>query len=64
MSSEKIKTEEQSNVCDLLDMEDLKNKDELIDEIQAICNANKDNDYCCTNQLKDMIENTFKMWGY
>ena len=26
MSSEKKKTEEQSNVCDLLDMEDLKNK--------------------------------------
>ena len=64
MSSEKKKTEEQSNVCDLLDMEDLKNKNELIDEILAICNANKDNDYCCTNQLKDSIENTFKMWGY
>lgn len=44
--------------------EDLKNKKELIDEILAICNANKDNDYCCTNQLKDSIENTFKMWGY
>ena len=64
MSSEKKKTEEQSNVCDLLDMEDLKNKNELIDEIQAICKANKDNDYCCTNQLKDSIENAFKMWGY
>ena len=24
----------------------------------------KKNDYCCTNQLKDSIENTFKMWGY
>ena len=44
--------------------EDLKNKEELIDEILAICNANKNNKYCCTNQLKDSIENTFKMWGY
>ncbi len=44
--------------------EDLKNKEELIDEILAICNANKDNKYCCTNQLKDSIENTFKRWGY
>ena len=43
---------------------DLKKKDELIDEIQAICKANKDNDYCCTYQLKDMIEKTFKLWGY
>ena len=47
-----------------LEMEDLKNKDELIDEIQAICKANKDNDYCCTYQLKDMIDKTFKLWGY
>ena len=53
-----IKTEEQ------LELEDLKNKEELIDEILAICNANKDNDYCCTNQLKDSIDQTFKMWGY
>jgi len=44
--------------------EDLKNKEELIDEILAICNANKNNKYCCANQLKDSIENTFKMWGY
>ena len=44
--------------------EDLKNKKELIDEILAICNANKNNKYCCTNQLKDSIKNTFKMWGY
>jgi len=64
MSSEKIKTEEQSIVCDLLDLEDLKNKEELIHEIQAICKANKDNDYCCTYQLKDMIDKTFKIWGY
>ena len=64
MSSEKIKTEEQSIVCDLLDLEDLKNKEELIHEIQAICKANKDNDYFCTYQLKDMIDKTFKIWGY
>ena len=47
-----------------LELEDLKNKEELIDEILAICNANKNNKYCCANQLKDSIENTFKMWGY
>ena len=54
-----VRTEEEQ-----LELEDLKNKDELIDEIQAICKANKDNDYCCTYQLKDMIEKTFKLWGY
>lgn len=58
MSSEKIKTEEQ------LELDNLKDKEELIDEIQAICKANKDNRYCCTYQLKDMIDKTFKMWGY
>ena len=47
-----------------LEMKDLKNKDELIEKIQAICKANKDNDYCCTYQLKDMIDKTFKLWGY
>ena len=46
------------------EFEDLKNKEELIDEIIAICKANKDNDYCCTYQLKDMIDNSFKIWGY
>ena len=46
------------------ELEDLKNKEELIDEIIAICKANKDNDYCCTYQLKDMIDNSFKIWGY
>ena len=46
------------------ELEDLKNKEELIDEIIAICKANKDNDYCCTYQLKDMINNSFKLWGY
>ena len=58
MSSEKIKIEEQ------LELEDLENKEELINEIIDICHANKNNDYCCTNQLKDMIEKTFKLWGY
>tara|TARA_R100001086_G_scaffold86531_1_gene42257 strand:- start:159 stop:323 length:165 start_codon:yes stop_codon:yes gene_type:complete len=53
-----MQTEEQ------VEIEDLKNKDELINEIQAICKANKDNDYCSTYQLKDMIEKTFKLWGY
>ena len=58
MSSEKLNTEEQ------LELDNLKDKEELIDEILAICNANKKNKYCCTYQLKDSIENTFKMWGY
>jgi len=31
---------------------------------QFIKDEKKKNDYCCTNQLKDSIENTFKMWGY
>tara|TARA_R100000656_G_scaffold116869_1_gene90080 strand:- start:633 stop:797 length:165 start_codon:yes stop_codon:yes gene_type:complete len=53
-----MQTEEQ------VELEDLKNKDELIDEIQAICKANKDNDYICTYQLKDMIDKKFKIWGY
>ena len=53
-----MKTEEQ------LELEDLKNKDQLIRQIIAICKSNRDNDYCCTYQLKDMIEKTFKMWGY
>ena len=62
----KKKTEEQLELEqeEQLELEDLKNKQELIDEILAICNANKDNDYCCVNQLKDSIEKTFKMWGY
>tara|TARA_B100000519_G_scaffold153308_1_gene134354 strand:- start:263 stop:439 length:177 start_codon:yes stop_codon:yes gene_type:complete len=58
MNSEKLNTEEQ------LRLDDLENKEELICEIQAICKANKDNRYCCTYQLKDMIDQTFKMWGY
>ena len=58
MSNEKLNTEEQ------LRLDDLENKEELIYEILAICKANKDNRYCCTHQLKDMINITFKMWGY
>ena len=58
MNSEKLNTEKQ------LELDNLKDKKELIGEIQAICKANKDNKYCCTYQLRDMIEQTFKMWGY
>ena len=53
-----MKTEEQ------LELEDLKNKDQLIRQIIAICKSHRDNDYCCTYQLKDMIEKTFELWGY
>tara|TARA_R100000655_G_scaffold28021_1_gene56967 strand:- start:590 stop:733 length:144 start_codon:yes stop_codon:yes gene_type:complete len=38
------------------------NKNELINEILTICKSNKDNDYCCNYQLKDMINEAFKMW--
>jgi hypothetical protein len=57
-------TKSQEKLEEERELEDLKNKEELIDEIIAICKANKDNDYCCTYQLKDMIDNSFKIWDY
>ena len=53
-----MQTEEQ------LELEDLKNKNELIDEIQAICKANKVNKYCSVYWLKAMIDEQFKLHGY
>jgi hypothetical protein len=41
----------------------IKNKNYLINEIQTICECNKNNDYCSTYQLKNMINESFKMWG-
>ena len=47
-----------------LELEDLKNKDELIEHIQGICKANKDNPYCSVYWLKDKIDEKFKLYGY
>jgi len=53
-----MKTEEQAK------LEDLKNKDELIHHIQGICKANKGNKYCSVYQLKEMIDEQFRLHGY
>ena len=37
-------------------------KEELIDELEGIIKANKDNIYCDRYQLQDMIEKVFKMY--
>ena len=37
-------------------------KQELINEIIDICNANKSNIYCDKYQLTDMIKQTFKLY--
>ena len=41
---------------------DIEIKKELIDSIQSILNANKDNDYCCQYQLSDMIKEKMKQY--
>ena len=38
-------------------------KEELIDELEGIIKANKDNIYCDRYQLQDMIEKVFKMYA-
>ena len=45
-----------------LEMEDLKNKDELIDRIKQY-DKTKTKMIAVLNQLKDMIDKTFKLWG-
>ena len=40
---------------------DRETKKELIESIQSILNANKDNDYCCQYWLSDMIKQKFKL---
>ena len=45
-------------------IEDLENKDEIIEGIQSICKANKDNKYCTVHWLKDMIDEQFKLHNY
>ena len=39
-----------------------KEKENLIDEIISICEANKNNTYCSKYQLRDMIKQTFKLY--
>ena len=41
---------------------DRETKKELIESIQSILNANKDNDYCCQYQLSDMIKEKMKQY--
>lgn len=53
-----MKTEEK------LELEDLENKDNLIVSIHSICNANKLNKHCSVYQLKTMIDEEFKLYGY
>ena len=41
-------------------MENTKTKKEIIEELEAILKANKNNVYCDEYQLADMIKNLFK----
>ena len=41
-------------------MENTKTKKEIIEELEAILKANKNNIYCDEYQLADMIKNLFK----
>jgi len=42
-------------------MENTKNKEELIEELEGILKANKDNMYCDEYQLADMIREALKL---
>ena len=43
-------------------MENTKNKEELIEELEGILKANKDNIYCDEYQIADMIREALKMY--
>ena len=43
-------------------MENTKNKEELIEELEGILKANKDNIYCDEYQLADMIREALKLY--
>ena len=58
-----MQTEEQLELEQLV-LEDLKNKDELIKNIQRIFKANKDNKYCSVYLLREAINEEFKLYGY
>ncbi len=44
------------------DEQEHESKKELCHEIISICNANKDNIYCTSYQIKDMIDRAFRLW--
>ena len=43
-------------------MENTKNKEELIEELEGILQANKDNIYCDEYQLADMVREALKLY--
>ena len=43
-------------------MENTKNKEELIEELEGILKANKENIYCDEYQLADMVREAFKLY--
>ena len=43
-------------------MENPKNKEELIEELEGILQANKDNIYCDEYQLADMVREALKLY--
>ena len=43
-------------------MENTKNKEELIEELEGILKANKDNVYCDEYQIADMIREALKLY--
>ena len=43
-------------------MENTKNKEELIEELEGILKSNKDNIYCDEYQLADMIREALKLY--
>jgi hypothetical protein len=46
----------------LLVMENIKNKKEIIEELEGILKSNKDNIYCDEYQLADMIREALKLY--
>ncbi len=43
-------------------MENTKNKEELIEELEGILKANKDNVYCDEYQIADMVREALKLY--
>jgi len=50
------------NQLKIYHMENTKNKEELIEELEGILKANKDNIYCDEYQIADMIREALKMY--
>ena len=49
-------------ILKIYNMENTKNKKELIEELEGILKANKDNIYCDEYQIADMIREALKMY--